>query len=551
MKKGCVGMIALFFVLLFSAGVASSENLSFSSWSDFSSVQGQGGWWYLDGQGNQLVFDSSRQWWRTLDTADSYRLIWAWGAHPGTNADVVRRWIAPKSGRARITGVVSDADAGGGDGVIVSIRQGGSVLLWEQKIPNGALSYISFAVTTGIVAGDYLDFTVNAGTAHDNRWDSTVFVASIELEVGDTHVLTPEQDTVRYIIVDVQDQGAEPRGPCTTFGVEEMVRTIALREGAGSKLGFAGLIALWNMSDENMRSCLQTFFQTAEKFDLPLFIRLDSEHFWNDRPDMWNWFDPAQWGYNPANKDNVEWSWWDTPTTKSYINWGQVITRAPRPCFESAAVREELKRKLNIVAEEVNAWRKHLLVEGRRYLFAGVDTGWETGIDSYAGVSWVPFEDQVSHGYCSLSKRGFGADNPPADRDLELARIVHDFAEFQTRILVEAGIPRSRIITHTWGCEGICGAWRMHAPLWTSDNATSRIGLSLYQSVYNYSAVAALVSGREWALVETGTAPEHYMPLLALNPKLVVLYNWENGASGSLRDNPYYLWALQFLFTEQ
>ena len=55
--------------------------------------------------------------------------------HPGTNTPSVRRFTVPRDGRATITGRAYklDANAGGGDGVRLSIRHG-SRTVWKAEI---------------------------------------------------------------------------------------------------------------------------------------------------------------------------------------------------------------------------------------------------------------------------------------------------------------------------------------------------------------------------------------------------------------------------------
>jgi hypothetical protein len=149
-----------------------TSTLIYQAAADFSFVQGQRGWSYLDSTGALLTPDTAAQMWRG---AAPYVQLWSNGGHPGWTIDVVRRWTAPQSGTARITGTAQDLDAGGGNGVVVLIRHGTTVI-WQATIYNGG---VAFDVTVAIRQGERLDFVINS-RAH-NYWDSTFFNPTIKL----------------------------------------------------------------------------------------------------------------------------------------------------------------------------------------------------------------------------------------------------------------------------------------------------------------------------------------------------------------------------------
>ncbi|MFH1413676.1 MAG: fibronectin type III domain-containing protein, partial [Candidatus Omnitrophota bacterium] len=329
----------------------------------------------------------------------------------------------------------------------------------------------------------------------------------------------PDDSNPQYIVIDAWNPGGDnpeviispfDNKPYVTSNsnpvwISEMINTIGTKGTPARRLAFGEVIYLWNTDESEIRACLQNFFSISEDLDVPIFLHLEEERFWEYRPDLWNWFDTTKSGYNPDNKYNVEWSNWDEPVDFSYINWGSVIRLKPKSCFESQVVRDELNRKYTIVAEEVNNWRIRLAQLGQDYLFAGIHAGWETGIDSYKNVTWQPFplEHKVSLGYNALSQRGFSKYNPPADIDTELEKVVKDFAEFEVKGLFDNSIPKDKLYTHIWGAEGIQSGG-LHAPINVAVNDYSLVGLSLYPNFYNFSKVSQLVSPLgAWAIVET------------------------------------------------
>ena len=88
------------------------------------------------------------------------------------NTDAIRRWTAPRSSSAPITGSVADGDESCGDGVVVAIRKGATTL-WSHAIANGGVS-VSYDLTTTVSSGDMIDFVINRN-AGDNFCDATTF----------------------------------------------------------------------------------------------------------------------------------------------------------------------------------------------------------------------------------------------------------------------------------------------------------------------------------------------------------------------------------------
>jgi hypothetical protein len=116
---------------------------------DFSAAQGQSNWYYLDSNGTPMSYISANSWWQGQE---GYNLLWSSGGHPGNYADAMRQWRAPSAGSVHITGNAADGDPGGGDGVIVTISKG-STVLWQQTIANGNTAGVNYDLTTSVAAG--------------------------------------------------------------------------------------------------------------------------------------------------------------------------------------------------------------------------------------------------------------------------------------------------------------------------------------------------------------------------------------------------------------
>jgi hypothetical protein len=146
--------------------------MTFSASADFSSTQGSKGWFYRDSQGALVRFETGI--WKG---PEDYLWLWGIGGHPGATRDAVRRLVVPQSGSARITGTVSEQQAGCGDGVVVSILHRGAVL-WRRDRPKGS-PVESFDLTVTVAGGDALDFVI--GRRGNSLCDTTQFDPTVVL----------------------------------------------------------------------------------------------------------------------------------------------------------------------------------------------------------------------------------------------------------------------------------------------------------------------------------------------------------------------------------
>ncbi len=354
----------------------------------------------------------------------------------------------------------------------------------------------------------------------------------------------------KYVVVHAWNPG--PDNPnyfkgCSTQWIKPMLDAIGKRGNGAVQLGISDVIYALNTDDAEIQSCLDDFFNSAEQYNIPFMLHIDTERFWDSRPDLWNWFDPAASGYNPANIDNVEWSGWNKGTKESFINWGYPIKLPPKPCYESPVIKRVIENKFSIISDKISKWRKKLADEGKEYLFLGVNLGWETGIDDYRNANWVSAPYKYQLGYNALSKKGFSAANPPADINSELVKVVADFNKFRAKLLYDRGIPKDKIFTHSWAAEdknppGSDG-YTHNGPISSAKNDYSILGVSLYPPAYNTNRVKNEIGTAPWALIESPpsailTAPAGYSSVKDWlnfgNCKLAVVYGLSAAQSNTL-----------------
>ena len=251
-------------------------------------------------------------------------------------------------------------------------------------------------------------------------------------------------------------------------------------DGRTRQLGAGALIPVWWSDERKIVQSIREAFYIARRTKVAVHFNVDDHIAWEQRPDLWNWYDPGKPGYNPENRKNVEWYDWEgTPNKRRYFTPVGAPSPAPHMCYNSPAVQKEIARIVSKVVgpalqEELGKLRR----ENKEYLFAGITVGQELSFDDYSSVPKSPQiprnasnanpleaqaratllqagtamnEDHAPRGrlgYCALTNAGYSKAKPPADIHKALVGIIRKFIEFWDQQFVEAGIPCSRIYTH-------------------------------------------------------------------------------------------------------
>eukprot|EP00948_MAST-09A_sp_MAST-9A-sp1_P004282 g4282.t1 len=128
---------------------------------------------------------------------------------------------------------------------------------------------------------------------------------------------------------------------------------------------------------------VQQALSCSSLLDIPVNIALDGENWWA-HSNLMNWWDSSADGYNPANKQNVEWTGFPSnssaePLRISWRNWGRQIRVSPMMNLHSPALLNLTKNRLRIVGQMINDWAEKLTPK-KKHLFGGIKVGWESGI---------------------------------------------------------------------------------------------------------------------------------------------------------------------------
>lgn len=166
-------------------------------------------------------------------------------------------------------------------------------------------------------------------------------------------------------------------------GFEEVRVRIAHEASPHRRL--AVVVMVWDLLNapvEQVQTYVADLAAAAREARLPVLFDLDAVDWWNKRPDLWNFFDAAKPGYNPANVANVEWTG-ETQASATRVfwrNWGaQIRVEAPIPNFGAPQFLSATETVLRAVVPAIKAY-VDALPPDQQYLYGGVIIGTELAI---------------------------------------------------------------------------------------------------------------------------------------------------------------------------
>jgi hypothetical protein len=301
----------------------------------------------------------------------------------------------------------------------------------------------------------------------------------------------------------------------------------------------------------NLKLSLDRLLDLSKTSNVPLFIALDGFQWWGARPDLWNWWNSGGTGYNPNNKNNVEWTCGNSSCAvdKAWRDWFGEIPNpiAPHPNLASSAFISADKERLGQLLPKIALWYNGLPSD-KKWLLGGISLGVETdmggnyyyypnGIHPNAPVYGITYSAQV--GYSAISTLGLSGG---VTRD-NLNKVIQNYLNQLDKFAFDSGIPRSKIFNHTTWHDDIPGLI-FQGP----DSATTTYGYpgwSLYfdiaQNPKNFPESSALdkVNNAQWASPEwfPGEVSSIWIPALRntlnyRNNKFINISNWEDHVRG-------------------
>ena len=363
---------------------------------------------------------------------------------------------------------------------------------------------------------------------------------------------TPPQTTEpQYLAVNKTDTGSGPglfwyqSNPATftQAGVSEILARVGTRGGPHRRLAFCYTFSYLNNPLSDELACIHRMLSLSASNDLPVVIHLDGVNWWTARPDLWNWWDQTQTGYNPQNRHNVEWSDWGEANAVmvGWRNWGSQIRVNPQPNLASPVFLAAQYSRLQALIPPIMDWYRSLAPQ-RRHLLAGVILGWE--VSTFINAYYYPdgnriyqrWPDTTVHdptggpdasvpmGYAALTSMGKAHPGPLTLADMDAA--IRYYLEHITELAAHLGVPRPKLWTHSIinriQSTGLGALTPYAQPGWSFYNVPPEVAAGPIQQL----------AGTPWGAVEfqpTGLSPALFDEFFSAdNCRMVNIYNWES-----------------------
>jgi hypothetical protein len=355
---------------------------------------------------------------------------------------------------------------------------------------------------------------------------------------------------IRYVLINL------PAKEVQSETLQKIKAFAATVEPATPRVGIGVIISYLRDPPPECLAFLQRVLALCRQHELAVIVQLDGEQWWQDRPDLWNWWDQERSGYDPKNAENVEWSGWSSADALkiAWRNWDRQWRVLPPPNLMSKEYRAACHAAMAPLLSEIIRWRDSL-PEEQRWMFVGVKVGWESaiGMGSHYYPNGNALVDQDSEndpqreiqpqilpgrgfqpiGYAAVSTAGLATEGELKEE--HLAEVVRRHLTDLSKVAYDAGLAREEIFTHS-------GGWKEGELLYRAGlNQYSCPGWSFYRHARDPSrdktAMAALANSnaRYWAAVEwlpvgARTADDWssalYTTLSISRCRYVCIYNW-------------------------
>lgn len=261
---------------------------------------------------------------------------------------------------------------------------------------------------------------------------------------------------------------------------------------------------------------MRRILEVAEQENLPVFVPLNGFQWWDELPELYNWWDPDGThtpavffarqkskdfkerfirGYNPDNKWNVEWQDFQTPMQLNWRNWGgggfrlapppNILQHAHAGLTYRTVVEERFAAILHELIPTVERWQQ----DGKEDLFAGISLGTEVSLNASVtrGDEFIPYGYRaVQDLLCPNDAPSCGNSRTWSSETIRQARqdALQSYMFDLSLIARRMGLPKQRVYTHVYA-DTYSGSPRYEQYADSAFTPFARPGISLYQSATN------------------------------------------------------------------
>ena len=219
---------------------------------------------------------------------------------------------------------------------------------------------------------------------------------------------------------------------------------------------------------------LREHLRQARQYEIPILVELDPVTFCDAIPDLWNWWNPDYYGYNEANRKNVEWTWWtpDSAVRVGWLNWGRQLRITPMMNLYSPQYWRYVRYRMNLMLSIVAEWYTSLPAD-LKWLLCGVKVTGELAfgvnnwyfpngnalaerpeeedpqLDMGTTMEIMPSRGAQTIGYAALNSSGLKRKGEITAEDIY--RLEQKFVRDVSRLASRCGLPRKMLFAHSGG----------------------------------------------------------------------------------------------------
>lgn len=324
----------------------------------------------------------------------------------------------------------------------------------------------------------------------------------------------------RYFVINDYDWSYLEKAIASYFG-SAVGHDVAVGQGL--------LFYIFQRPLETHLNTLRRHLELSQEYDVPVLVQLDPITFWDGVPELWNWFDPDLPGYDPDNRENVEWTSWssDDAVKIGWLNWGSQIRLKPMANLFAPAYQEAVKTRMEAMIGVVEQWynnlpetKKHLLIGIKitGELGVGVNNWYYTGGNDLYGKSadndprsGINSNNKPSRSNGEVSTIGYagckyaGIKTSGALDGNDIAALEAKFTLFVSKIARSFDIPRDKIFAHAGGVGNdldacindlVCPSWSFYgADASDAKNASYCLDLFKNSSAPHWGVAEWAISG--------------------------------------------------------
>ena len=393
---------------------------------------------------------------------------------------------------------------------------------------------------------------------------STISVSAFEITSDPQYIVINFSDSFHFLDWTAPEEIWQKEVKPKAITRLRNIKTLLTTGTTNRKLAWSTLLEYTNYPLDNISENspyvlrLKRMIELAKSENFPIFIPLNGFQWWDELPELWNWWDSDGnqtpgctnddyqnctfkklqdpefrkkfiHGYNPENKWNVDWLDWQTPMKFNVRNWGSGdILVAPPANIVSVPFTTLQKNRFEILIKTIS---KNI----DPTLFAGISIGTEVSLNAAIAPGDWEFKPYgyraIQDMFCPINNKTCGQNKNWTSEELHQMRqeIIFNYFDKLTKLTYQYDFPKQRVYTHVWS-EAEPNEIKYTNAIDASTTYFSRSGMSIYGKALNPLNFSLLYNTLKENGFPAWSAPE-------FSPLIKDASNWQTALTNTLDNN--------------